>query len=79
MRLIFWYLLGYILFIVVWHSSIRLLRGKYGGGLMARRKDAGTLNERSKDAPKIERSKDYCRYCVAAERINSVKLFLSLF
>jgi hypothetical protein len=50
--------------------------------------DAGTLNERSKDAPKIERSKDapkierskdYCRYCVAAERINSVKLFLSLF
>ena len=22
--------------------------------------DAGTLNERSKDAPKIERSKDYC-------------------
>jgi len=63
MRLIFWYLLGYILFIVVWHSW----------------QDAGTLNERSKDAPKIERSKDYCRYCVAAERINSVKLFLSLF
>ena len=41
--------------------------------------DAGTLNERSKDAPKIERSKDYCRYCVAAERINSVKFSFHFF
>lgn len=76
MRLIFWYLLGIYCLL---QSGIQVSGYSVESMAVGSWQDAGTLNERSKDAPKIERSKDYCRYCVAAERINSVKLFLSLF